>query len=123
LKLHIQKLNTTNHNRLAFHGATVPLTTQPFNGFTAPGLDEIGNTGRNSTFGPNFFNADIAVQKNFPIHESLFAQFRMDAYNAFNHMSLGTPGGSIDNGDQNIGGLFGSQFPTRQLQFSIRLQF
>jgi hypothetical protein len=123
LKLHIAGLNTTNHNRLAFHGATVPLTTQPFMNFTAPGLDQIGNTGRNSTFGPNFFNADIAVQKNFPIHESLFAQFRMDAYNAFNHMSLGTPGGSIDNGDQTIGGLFGSQFPTRQLQFSIRLQF
>ena len=123
LKLSIQKLNTTNHNRLAFHGATVPLTTQPFQGFTAAGLDEIGNTGRNSTFGPNFFNTDLAVQKNFPIHESLFAQFRMDAYNAFNHMSLGNPGGSIDNGDQNIGGLFGSQFPTRQLQFSVRLQF
>jgi hypothetical protein len=123
LKLHIQKLNTTNHNRLAFHGATTPLTVQSFNGFTATGLDEIGTTGRNSTFGPNFFNTDMAVQKNFPIHESLFAQFRMDAYNAFNHMSLGNPGGSIDNGDQNIGGLFGSQFPTRQLQFSVRLQF
>jgi carboxypeptidase family protein len=123
LKLHISGLNTTNHNRLAFHGSTVPLTQQPFDGFTAPGLDQIGNTGRNSTFGPNFFNTDLAVQKNFPIHESLFAQFRMDAYNAFNHMSLGNPGGSIDNGDQTIGGLFGSQFPTRQLQFSVRLQF
>jgi hypothetical protein len=123
LKLHISGLNTTNHNRVAFHGATVPLTQQPFNGFTAPGLDEIGTTGRNSTFGPNFFNTDLAVQKNFPIKESLFLQFRMDAYNAFNHMSLGNPGGSIDNGDQTIGGLFGSQFPTRQLQFSIRLQF
>jgi hypothetical protein len=123
LKLHIGKLNTANHNRLAFHGSTVPLTQQPFMGFTAPGLDQIGNTGRNSIFGPNFFNTDLAVQKNFPIHESLFAQFRMDAYNAFNHMSLGNPGGSIDNGDQNIGGLFQSQFPTRQLQFSVRLQF
>jgi hypothetical protein len=123
LKLHIGKLNTTNHNRLAFHGATVPLTQQPFLGFTATGLDQIGTAGRNGVFGPNFFNSDIAVQKNFPIHESLFAQFRMDAYNAFNHMSLGNPGGSIDNGDQNIGGLFGSQFPTRQLQFSVRLQF
>jgi outer membrane receptor protein involved in Fe transport len=123
LKLNIQKLNTTNHNRLAFHGATVPLTQQAFNGFTASSLDEIGTTGRNSNFGPNYFNTDLAVQKNFPIHESLFAQFRMDAYNAFNHMSLGNPGGSIDNGDQNIGGLFGSQFPTRQLQFSVRLQF
>jgi hypothetical protein len=124
LKLHIAKLDTTNHNRLAFHGATTPLTVQPFNGFTAPGLDEIGNTGRNSTFGPNYFNTDLAVQKNFPIHESLFAQFRMDAYDVFNHMNLGNPGGSIDNGDQTIGGLFGgSQFLTRQLQFSIRLQF
>ena len=123
LKLHIEGLNTTNHNRLAFHGATVPLTQQPFQGFTAPGLDEIGNTGRNSTYGPNFFNTDLAVQKNFPIKESLFAQFRMDAYNVFNHMSLSNPGGSIDNGDQTIGGLFGSQFPTRQLQFSVRLQF
>jgi outer membrane receptor protein involved in Fe transport len=123
LKLHISGLNTTNHNRLGFHGSTVPLTEQPFNGFTAPGLDQIGNTGRNSTFGPNYFNTDLALQKNFPIHESLFAQFRVDAYNAFNHMSLGNPGGSVDNGDQTIGGLFGSQFPTRQLQFSLRLQF
>ncbi|HXP11079.1 MAG TPA: TonB-dependent receptor, partial [Acidobacteriaceae bacterium] len=102
LKLHIQKLNTVNHNRLAFTGLTpdptthLPnLTTTSFDGFTAPGLDQIGNTGRNSTFGPNFFNTDLAVQKNFPIHESLFAQFRMDAYNAFNHMSLGNPGGSL----------------------------
>jgi hypothetical protein len=128
-KLHIQKLNTANHNRLAFHGigptkATgQDLTNTSFEGFTAPGLDQIGTAGRNGVFGPNFFNTDLAVQKNFPIHESLFAQFRMDAYNAFNHMSLGNPGGSLDNGDQNIGGLFGSQFPTRQLQFSVRLQF
>jgi hypothetical protein len=116
-------LNTTNHNRVAFHGSTVPLTQQPFNGFTAPGLDQIGNTGRNSTFGPNYFNTDLAVQKNFPIKESLFAQFRMDAYNVFNHMSLSNPGGSIDNGDQTIGSLAYAQFPTRQLQFSVRLQF
>jgi outer membrane receptor protein involved in Fe transport len=123
LKLNIQKLNTANHNRLAFTGATVPLTQQPFNGFTAPGLDQIGTTGRDSKFGPNFFNSDIAVQKNFPIHESLLLQFRADGYNAFNHQSLANPGGDIDNGQQTIGGLFGSQFPERQLQFSLRLQF
>ena len=123
LQLHIAGLNTKTHNRLAFHGATVPLTQQPFLGFTPSALDEIGTAGRNGVFGPNFFNTDLAVQKNFPIKESLFAQFRMDAYNVFNHMSLGNPGGSIDNGDEFIGGLFGSQFPTRQLQFSVRLQF
>ena len=123
LKLTIGKLDPVAHNRLGFHGSTQSLVDHPFNGFTAPGLDQIGTTGRDSKFGPNFFNTDMAVQKNFPIHETLFAQFRVDAYNAFNHMSLANPGGSIDGGNQNIGGLFGSQFPTRQLQFSLRLQF
>jgi hypothetical protein len=129
-KLHIGKLDPNTHARLGFHGIGPFKTTgqdlvnTPFQGFTAPGLDQIGNAGRNGVFGPNFFNTDMALQKNFPIHESLFAQFRVDAYNVFNHMSLSNPGsGSLDNGDQNITGLFGSQFPTRQLQFSVRLQF
>jgi hypothetical protein len=127
LKISVGKLNTASHNRLAFHGLDPKsgqnLTNTSIYNFTAPGLDQIGTAGRNGAFGPNFFNTDMAVQKNFPIHETLFAQFRMDAYNGFNHMSLSNPGGSIDNGDQFIGGLFGSQFPTRQLQFSLRLQF
>jgi hypothetical protein len=123
LKLSIGKLNTTSHNRLGYHGATVPLNQQPFQSFTAPGLDQIGTGGRLNKFGPNFFNTDLAAQKNFPIKESLFAQFRVDAYNAFNHMSLSNPSGTIDQGDQFIGSLFSSQFPTRQLQFSLRLQF
>jgi hypothetical protein len=125
LKLHIGKLDPSTHARLGFHGnpKNMPLAQFPFQNFTATGLDEIGTAGRNGVFGPNFFNTDMALQKNFPIHESLFAQFRVDAYNVFNHMSLSNPGGSLDNGDQNITGLFGSQFPTRQLQFSVRLQF
>jgi outer membrane receptor protein involved in Fe transport len=128
LKLHIGSLNTANHNRLAFHGLDPKsgqnLTNTSIYNFTAPGLDQIGTAGRDGAFGPNFFNTDLALQKNFPIHESLFAQFRVDAYNAFNHMSLGNPStGSIDNGDSVINGLFASQFPTRQLQFSLRLQF
>jgi hypothetical protein len=113
---------------LAFHGLDPKsgqnLTNTSIYNFTAPGLDQIGTAGRNGAFGPNFFNADMALQKNFPIRESLFAQFRVDAYNVFNHMSLGNPNtGSIDNGDSVINGLFASQFPTRQLQFSLRLQF
>ena len=58
-----------------------------YNGFTCAGLDTIGNSGRNSNFGPGFFNMDWAIQKNFPIKESLFLQFRMDMFNAFNIVS------------------------------------
>jgi outer membrane receptor protein involved in Fe transport len=92
--------------------------------FTAPGLDQIGNIGRNSVFGPHFFNTDIAVQKNFPIKESLYFQFRMDAFNAFNHINFGLPGGNIEqNGSITSGpGVDGSANP-RQLQFSARVQF
>ncbi|MCU1252112.1 MAG: hypothetical protein JWQ49_5141 [Edaphobacter sp.] len=92
--------------------------------YTAPGLDQIGNVGRNSVFGPHFFNTDIAVQKDFPIRESLVFQFRMDAFNAFNHINFGLPGGNIEqSGSITQGpGVDGTANP-RQLQFSARVQF
>ncbi len=94
--------------------------------FTAPGLDQIGTAGRNSVFGPHFFNADLSVQKNFNIRERASLQFRTDAFNAFNHINFGLPGGNIE--QNNAGaitsgpGVNGSTDP-RQLQFSARVQF
>lgn len=94
--------------------------------FTAPGLDQIGTVGRNSVFGPHFFNADLSVQKNFPIRERATVQFRADAFNAFNHINFGLPGGNVEQtGAGNISsgpGVNGSTNP-RQLQFSARVQF
>jgi len=92
--------------------------------FTAPGLDQIGNIGRNSVFGPHLFNTDLAVMKSFPIREVASVQFRMDAFNVFNYINFGTPSGNIEQ-DGTIGnGPFpdGSSHP-RQLQFSLRVQF
>jgi hypothetical protein len=92
--------------------------------FTAPGLDQIGNVGRNSVFGPHFFNADLAVQKNFPIHEVAVVQFRTDFFNVFNHINFANPGGNIEQpGTITQGpGVDGTVNP-RQLQFSLRVQF
>ncbi len=91
--------------------------------FTAPGLDQIGSSGRNSVFGPHFFTGDLAVQKNFPIHEDLVAQFRVDGYNAFNHINFAVPNGNIEQGGSITGGPFPTGTMPRQLQFSLRLQF
>ncbi len=94
--------------------------------FSTPGLDQIGNTGRNSVFGPNYFNTDIAVQKNFPIRESVTAQLRVDGYNAFNHINFGTPNANIDQGGaiSSGPGPGNTQLPSaRLLQFSGRVQF
>ena len=65
--------------------------------YTAAPLDTIGNGGRNTAWGPNFFNSDMSISKNITFHERYAAQFRMDAYNAFNHINFNTPNGTLDN--------------------------
>jgi outer membrane receptor protein involved in Fe transport len=89
--------------------------------FTTPGLDQIGTVGRNSVYGPNFFNMDLSVMKTFPIHEIASIQFRMDAYNVFNYISFGSPSG-VDGTISNGPGKDGTANP-RQLQLSLRVQF
>ncbi len=99
-------------------------------GFTAPALDQIGTTGRNSVTGPGFFNTDLSVQKNFPIRERVTLQLRADGFNAFNHINWGNPGGNgssssfIDQGGQIASGPYpGGSANPRQMQFSGRVQF
>jgi hypothetical protein len=110
-------------------------TPQPTAGgiYSFPGLDVIGNGGANNYFGPSFFNTDLAITKAFTIHESIVTKFRMDAFNAFNHIQAGNPNngnifgtGEINSGS-GAGGLgFGGMAPgpgPRQLEFSLHLQF
>ncbi|MBB5056962.1 hypothetical protein HDF16_001647 [Granulicella aggregans] len=96
-------------------------------GFTYPGLDQIGNVGGNSAFGPHFFNADMSISKNITFKERYVAQFRMDAYNAFNHINLATPDGNLETGGSIGGGPFpagiGGTTNPRQLQFTVHFQF
>jgi hypothetical protein len=122
---HLTSLNPLNHNR-TYYNPVVPAGHNlcdggSYSGFTCAGLDQIGNSGRNSNFGPGFFNMDWAVQKNFPIKESVFLQFRMDAFNAFNIVSSNNPGGNIESAGI-INGYAPGASP-RNLQFSFRIQF
>jgi len=113
------------HRRLFYNAPSGALPP----GFTYPGLDQIGTSGRNSAYGPHFFNTDLSLQKNFPIHESVAAQFRVDAYNAFNNINLAfnTDGSApIDQGPQYITSMAPGINPSgnpRQLQFSFRILF
>jgi hypothetical protein len=94
--------------------------------FINPGLDHFGNAGQNTYRGPTFFTSDLAFTKAFAIWESVAMKFRMDAYNAFNHINPGNPGGNIEStgtisGEAN--GCVGSSCGPRQLEFSFRVQF
>ncbi len=100
--------------------------------FADPGVGNLGNIGRNTFHGPSAFTSDLSVAKRFPITERVSAQFRMDAFNVFNHAVLdfssqdyeATGGTCIDCGG-NSGKITELQYgtPMRQLQFSLRLDF
>jgi len=95
--------------------------------FSNPGLDNFGNAGLNTYRGPTFFSTDMAVTKAFAIWEKVDVKFRMDAFNAFNHITAGNPGGNIES----IGTITGegggcgpgNDCGPRQLEFSLRVQF
>ena len=97
--------------------------------FTCPGLDMIGNIRRNTSFGPNLFNGDMSLQKDVAIRERFTAQFRMDAFNVFNHINYGLPNGTIDS--SSAGTISSGPYPAstggttnpRQLQFTVHLAF
>jgi hypothetical protein len=134
LKTNLGSFDPVHHNRFFYHGATTPLVQavngalvyQSFSGFSGTALDQIGTAGRNNIWGPSFFNTDLALQKNFPIWETVVGQFRMDAYNVFNIINPGFGGGAattpIDSGDQFITGMAPGSNP-RLLQFSLRVNF
>jgi hypothetical protein len=70
--------------------------------------------------GPGYVDADISIQKNFPITETMRLQFRADFLNAFNHPNFGAPNVSC------CGGTFGVSNVTqdaRQLQFDLKFYF
>jgi hypothetical protein len=96
--------------------------------FSFPGLDVIGTGGQNTYRGPHFFNTDLGITKAFTLHENVVTKFRMDAFNAFNHIAAGNPSnddifgnGPITSGS-GINGMAPGSIP-RQLEFSLRVQF
>ncbi|HEY3625795.1 MAG TPA: TonB-dependent receptor [Terracidiphilus sp.] len=116
--------------RTLYTKQTSNLISDPGSGiFKNPGPDTVGNVGRNTYFGPSFFNADLAIAKTITIHESYAIKFRMDAFNGFNHINPGNPGGNIES-DGTITGIapgcqagVGSDCAPRQLEFNLRFQF
>jgi len=57
--------------------------------FANPGNGKLGNIGVFSYRGPRVFFGDASILKNFELTERAKLQFRMDAFNVFNHPALG----------------------------------
>jgi hypothetical protein len=99
---------------------------------TAGGL-HFGSFGRNAIIGPGFTNVDFSLIKKTKITERFSTEFRIEAFDIFNHANFGQPG----RGAQLVGGIpvttFGVISSTRfqpgdsgsarQLQFAVKLIF
>jgi hypothetical protein len=70
--------------------------------------------------GPGYVDADISLQKNFPITETMKIQFRTDFLNAFNHPNFAVPNDSCCTGTF---GVSSSTQDARQLQFALKFYF
>lgn len=65
--------------------------------FTAPMPGSIGlESGINFLYGPHVVNFDMALQKEFAIKERVRFQFRIDAFNAFNHTEFSGYNGTLN---------------------------
>jgi hypothetical protein len=63
--------------------------------FTDAGLDQVGNNGRNTYWGPGFYNTDLSLQKSFQIWEKVQTKMRFDAFNAVNHINPANPSTNV----------------------------
>jgi hypothetical protein len=95
-----------------------------------------GNVGRNTMITPHFQSIDMALAKRFPMpySERHALQFRLEAFNVFNHPSWGAPNGNILAGAvfsgapsnaarQGFGVISSTAIPMRQLQLGLKYSF
>jgi hypothetical protein len=88
---------------------------------------EFGNCARNNLRGPKQVNIDFSAFKDFRITERQALQFRLEMFNAPNHVELGTPNTSWGSSNKAPSASFGTITSTRanmrQIQFALKYNF
>ena len=89
--------------------------------FGTPAQYTYGNAGRNSLVGPGRTNFDMSLFKDFTVHERILTEFRVEAFNIFNHPQFGYPNSTI--GTPQAGQITSIVGNARNLQASLRIEF
>lgn len=91
------------------------------NAFAPPKIrNTFGNLGRNALRGPRSWGTDFALLKDFHITEQKIFQVRGEAYNLFNHNTLGSPNTNMRSGDFTR---ILSRSGNRTMQIGLRFSF
>jgi hypothetical protein len=94
--------------------------------FPLPEFPNVGDLGRNTYFGPGYYNTDFSLIKNTKIpwmvgNEGANMQWRFEFFNLFNRVNLTNPSGQMNNPSR-----FGRSFTAygaRNIQFALRISF
>jgi len=87
---------------------------------TCAGYGTYGNIRRNSFRGPKNFQFDAQISRIFPIHESLNATLRLEAFNVLNHPNFKNPTSGLTS--STFGQISGANDP-RIFQGSVKFNF
>src|SRR5580692_5908371 len=114
-----------------YTGAALNLNSNPRNGqpyfnaaaFTENALGTPGTAKRRFFYGPGMNNYDLALLKNVRLSEAKSLQFRLEAFNAFNHAQFFGPQAVDGNiGSSTFGDVIGATSP-RLLQLGFKFLF
>ncbi|MGB7284120.1 MAG: TonB-dependent receptor, partial [Candidatus Acidiferrum sp.] len=114
-----------------YTGAALNLNHNPRNGqpyfntaaFTENALGTPGTASRRFFYGPGMNNFDMALLKNVRLAEAKSLQFRVEAFNTFNHAQFFGPQAVDGNIDSSTFGQVISAAPPRLVQFGAKFYF
>ncbi len=89
--------------------------------FTHEDLGTFGTSRRRFFHGPGLNNTDMALLRDFNIHERNTFQFRAEAFNLFNHAQFDNPGGNFSN--PSAFGIVTSANAPRIMQMAVKYEF
>jgi hypothetical protein len=89
--------------------------------FTTPAAFTYGDAGRNILYGPGRVNFDFSLFKEFRVNQGVAVQFRVEAFNVFNHPQFDLPNAAIGAG--NAGTITAIVGTPRQIQFGAKVVF
>ena len=88
-------------------------------GPNTPGL--WGNTPKGFLRGPGFWNVDFALTRNLGIGDGKHVEVRVETFNIFNHLNLGSPNTTF--GSPNFGKITATSGGPRIMQFAAKFVF
>jgi carboxypeptidase family protein len=133
-------INYLTVDELTYTGTSLNLNHNPRNGnpffnpaaFMTP-LDDptagntvantIGNSGRRPFSGPGINNFDLTLQKDVKFTESKSMEFRVEAFNAFNHAQFYGPSAVDGNVNDTTFGYVVNAAPPRLVQLVVKMAF